>query len=224
MADPSLKIINQYLEAFVDKKGWQMKGRQMLQNFAILYCGGIIHHMLKDAGHLPQSVEDVAKCIEFTVSGKRIMEIGCRAGAFLEFLKEHGAIVAGSTSSEYWMSARERLGGDVIIAEKQAEDVGEDKKLKDFKADVIISLNLFDKGRWSGKTVPYNKIYDSIKRLGSQRTIIYMDPSLEVGSVLKGLRARYMKKKWTTDFDLLRKDKSHRPNSKSTHTLRFRLK
>ena len=168
--------------AYYIRKWMQEKGYRDISQ--TLYYIPLLDHLLQDSGKILGRGKTVEERIKSAVSGKKILEVGCRKGIFLRFLQAHGAIVAGSTGEEYFDAAREILGKNAVVAKAKAQDAGFSKELQNFKPDVILSFNLLDRTRWGKRKVPIGRIYASAYRLASKNTRFYVLPGVEAGSVI----------------------------------------
>jgi hypothetical protein len=170
----------------------------------------LLYHMLLDE-KIPLDKQPIKKSIHQLVSGKRVLEIGCRDGSFLEFLKNHGAIVLGSGRNA------NNLG--IPVVNVSMEKIATSVELRDFKPDMVVSMGLLDHGRFVKKNwgkqdvyarVPYRELLRGIRNIATSRTVFFVMPSVDTGATYRYehlLRrqslvehARYQEKGWSPKF------------------------
>ncbi len=143
----------------------------------------ILLHLLLDNKKFPKNKSELRKNLEEILTGKLVLEIGCRDASFLRFAKDHGARIIGSTSKKYVKEASKILGNENIV-EADAEEAIE--KLSGAKPNIVVSTNLFDTERWRSKqiTAKPEELIEKIIGIGTNRTRFYINPSIDNSSEL----------------------------------------
>jgi len=137
-------------------------------------------HMLNESGGVPMTIPKIGTKLQEIFRGKRVLEIGCRDGGFLNFALKHGAsAVAGNTDSKRVSGARRSVGGKGTIVEARAEEVGGNETLRSFSPDIILSMNMLDASRWKEATPPKEQILQSMFHLARPGTKVYFAPSVD---------------------------------------------
>ncbi len=132
------------------------------------YCKSILIHLLNDtntffkfrqksfSGEITESEqaafslpENIGRLTTEAVQGKNILELGCRGGRFLGFLKQHGASeVFGVTSSHYADAARELIGVENVTSANVSDLTPRQVfLLKCRRPDLVLSTNLLEASR-----------------------------------------------------------------------------
>ena len=140
----------------------------------------LFEHILRDSGETEP--KDIGEAMRHHLSGKRVFELGCREGSALAFLRDHGAIVAGSGPSP---AARTLLGNDALLVDGPIENMGDSEQLKRFNPDIVISSNHFDEGRfYSGTPVNFEGAIDSFAKITQHGASVYVQPTCVNESLL----------------------------------------
>lgn len=184
----------------------------------------ILEHVLVDSRKsLPGKILDVdiGEKIRSIFSGKKVLELGCRSGLFLRFLRDHGAVVAGTTSGNHYQKAVGKLGRDAVLVKSLAENAGDHEQLRDFKPDFLFSYNLLDSNRESEKRSNLRKLYRSIQKIVGHNCKIYAALGVVDGSFVSPKAIRRLAVK---NFRVLKKHHGGEPKDQKVQTIRFQLK
>ena len=142
------------------------------------------------SGEFDASTKDIifsdrALCmlVSSAFKNQSVVELGCRAGAYLKFIKEHGAsCVQGVTGQQYAVNARVALGADAVIVANVTELTPRQLTLlRKNRPKIVISTNLLDASR---EGAGFEQTYKFIDKLLSLGALNYIVPALNQRSML----------------------------------------
>ncbi len=182
----------------------------------------VLEHMMHDAGVVPGRDGSLRACIERTVGGLRVLDVGGRLGEFAGFLADHGAHTAFSTQNSFhrYADERRRFPGEDVRSEL-TQFLGMGKALSDFTPHVVISINHFSKKRGVRSSV----LLRELQKLAGPATVFYVAPSVvEHGSLLDAMvLAQAGGKRWG-DVHEMTAHVGGRQRNTVYRTIRFKLK